>query len=115
MLRDWLKYFSWMVGAAFLILLSVFLHVAMTVRDLVGFSLDARGVRHRGVLPREGKQEGGWGMKVIIRNETYEVHDPAMVKVDGRGVCPHLLLFSGEYWQRVALTRTDAERAASST
>lgn len=52
-------------------------------------------------------------MKVIIRNETYEVHDPAMVKVDGRGVCPHLLLFSGEYWQRVALTRTDAERAAS--
>ena len=33
-------------------------------------------------------------MKVIIRNETYEVHDPAMVKVDGRGVCPHLLLFS---------------------
>ena len=33
-------------------------------------------------------------MKVIIRNETYEVHDPAMVKVDGRGV-------------------TDAERAAS--
>ena len=51
-------------------------------------------------------------MKVIIRNETYEVHDPAMVKVDGRGVCPHLLLFSGEYWQRVALTKTDAERAA---
>lgn len=52
-------------------------------------------------------------MKVIIRNETYEVHDPAMVKVDDRGVCPHLLLFSGQYWQRVALTKTDAERAAS--
>lgn len=52
-------------------------------------------------------------MKVIIRNETYEVHDPAMVKVDDRGVCPHLLLFSGQYWQRVALTKADAERAAS--
>lgn len=52
-------------------------------------------------------------MKVIIRNETYEVHDPAMVKVDDRGVCPHLLLFSGQYWQRVAMSRSAAEDAAT--
>lgn len=52
-------------------------------------------------------------MKVIIRNETYEVHDPAMVKVDGRGVCPHLLLFSGQYWQRVPMSRSAAEEAAT--
>lgn len=52
-------------------------------------------------------------MKVTIRREEYEVYSPEHVRVDGRGVCPHLLLFSGEYWQRVALTKTDAERAAS--
>lgn len=52
-------------------------------------------------------------MKVLIRNETYDVHDPALVRVDDRGVCPHLLLFSGEHWQRVAMNKTDAERAAS--
>ena len=52
-------------------------------------------------------------MKVTIRREEYEVYSQEHVRVDDRGVCPHLLLFSGEYWQRVALTKTDAERAAS--
>ena len=52
-------------------------------------------------------------MKVTIRREEYEVYSPEHVRVDDRGVCPHLLLFSGQYWQRVALTKIDVERAAS--
>lgn len=62
MLSDWLKYFSWMVGAAFLILLSVFLHVAMAelfgtwsvlLLMLVVFAIGAY------FLARENRKEDG--------------------------------------------------------
>lgn len=52
-------------------------------------------------------------MKVTIRREEYEVYSPEHVRVDDRGVCPHLLLFSGQYWQRVAMSLSAAEEAAT--
>ena len=41
------------------------------------------------------------------------MYSPEHVRVDDRGVCPHLLLFSGQYWQRVPMSRSAAEEAAT--
>ena len=51
-------------------------------------------------------------MKVTIRREEYEVYSPEHVRVDDRGVCPHLLLFSGQYWQRVPMKEDAAQKSA---
>ena len=41
------------------------------------------------------------------------MYSPEHVRVDDQGVCPHLLLFSGQYWQRVPMSRSAAEEAAT--